>query len=76
MMKDESARDCIYNSCITTLCNSYVDDKADIHHKLPMVNTKIIYLDIQPAMSLPCRDLYVGPNYRTSFPFSKTMSTV
>ena len=75
-MKNEYARDCIYNSCITTLCNSYVDDKADIHLKLPMVNTKIIYLGIQTAMSLPCTDLYVGPNYRTSFPLKKTMSTV
>ena len=74
-MKNESARDGTYNSCITTLCNSYVDDKADIHHKLPLVNTKIIYLGIQTAMSLPCTDLYVGPNHGTSFPFQKIMST-
>ena len=76
IMKNISAPDCFCNSCITTLCNSYVDDKTDIHHKSPLVNTKIIYLGIQTAMSLPCTDLYVGPNHGTSFPFQKTMSTV
>ena len=37
----------------TTLCiNSYLDDKTDNHHKLPLVSTKIIYLSIQPAIAL------------------------
>ena len=75
-MKNESVRDCTYDFCITKLSHSYVDDKADIHLKLPMVNTKIIYLGVETAMSLPCTDLYVGPNHGTSFPFQKTMSTV
>ena len=79
IMKNESAWDCTYNYCYSALLHSHPVTRMWMTRQIIITNCLWSVQRLSTWVSnlpLPCTDLYVGPNHRTSFPLQKTMSTV